>query len=106
MQHASRPEILFKRFGKTLALNGVGCEADHGTLSGLPGPNSAHNTTAVRILSSHIPPDAGPAADGGFGITRSGHSSRGLIGPTGRGAAADGEPTGAWNLLRHGRLSA
>ena len=47
---------LTKRFGDTVALDGVDLAAREGTVLGVLGPNGAGKTTAVRILATLLPP--------------------------------------------------
>ena len=50
---------LVKRFGKTLAVDGVDLAVPPGTVLGLLGPNGAGKTTVVRMLATLLRPDAG-----------------------------------------------
>ncbi len=51
-------DSLTKRYRSTIALDGVGFQADGGVL-GLLGPNGAGKTTLLRILATTLAPDAG-----------------------------------------------
>lgn len=50
-----------KRFGKTVALDGLDLEVSTGEVHGFLGPNGAGKTTAIRILLGLIRQDAGQA---------------------------------------------
>jgi oleandomycin transport system ATP-binding protein len=104
MDHAIWAEGLVKRFGETTALDGVDLGVRTGTVLGLLGPNGVGKTTAVRVLSTLLIPDAGHARVGGYDVVRDGHQVRQLIGLTGQYAAVDEMLTGAENLLLIGRL--
>src|SRR3982750_2601350 len=69
-------EGLVKRFGATTALDGVDLTVAEGSVLGLLGPNGAGKTTVVRILTTLLRADVGPAEGGGLGV----------------GCAADGGP--------------
>ncbi len=71
---------LVKRFGKTLALDGVDLTARKGTVLGLLGPNGAGKTTVVRCLATLLRPDAGTASVLGYDAQRDAHQVRQLIG--------------------------
>jgi energy-coupling factor transporter ATP-binding protein EcfA2 len=90
MSQAILAEGLVKRFGQTMALDGVDLALDTGTVLGVLGPNGAGKTTAVRILATLLRPDAGHA--------------RSLVGLTGQYASVDESLTGAENLRLIGRL--
>src|ERR687883_267935 len=79
---------LTKRFGDTVALDGVDLAAREGTVLGVLGPNGAGKTTAVRILATLLRPDAG----------------RTLVGLTGQYASVDEDLTGTQNLVMIGQL--
>jgi oleandomycin transport system ATP-binding protein len=95
---------LVKRFGKTLAVDGVDLAVRPGTVLGLLGPNGAGKTTVVRMLATLLRPDAGFARVCGADIVRQAHRVRELIGLTGQYAAVDEDLTGFENLLLIGRL--
>jgi ABC-2 type transport system ATP-binding protein len=48
-----------KRFGATLAVNGLDLEVPRGSVCGFLGPNGAGKTTTIRMIMSIIYPDAG-----------------------------------------------
>src|SRR2546428_559507 len=52
---------LKKRFGDVVALDGISFSVPTGTVFGLLGPNGAGKTTAIRILTTIIGSDEGPA---------------------------------------------
>jgi oleandomycin transport system ATP-binding protein len=104
MSYAIQAEGLVKRFGKTVALDGVDLAARTGSVLGVLGPNGAGKTTAVRILATLIRPEAGRASVGGYDVQRDAHKVRQLIGLTGQYASVDEDLTGFENLLMIGRL--
>ncbi|MFI7114902.1 ATP-binding cassette domain-containing protein [Amycolatopsis sp. NPDC049868] len=96
---------LVKKFGRTVALDGVDLAVRTGTVIGVLGPNGAGKTTMVRILATLLRPDAGSATVAGFDVVADPVPVRGLIGLTGQYASVDGDLTGTENLLLIGRLS-
>src|SRR3954471_16358124 len=104
MTYAIQAEGLVKRFGETVALDGVDLAVRTGTVLGLLGPNGAGKTTAVRILTTLLRPDGGRATVGGHDVVREAHVARQLMGLTGQYAAVDETLTGLENLLFIGRL--
>jgi ABC-2 type transport system ATP-binding protein len=50
---------LTKRFGATVALDGVSFDVATGEVLGLLGPNGAGKTTAMRVITCYIPADEG-----------------------------------------------
>ena len=95
---------LVKRFGQTLAVDGVDLAVPPGKVLGLLGPNGAGKTTVVRMLATLLRPDAGYARVGGADIVTQADRVRELIGLTGQYAAVDETLTGVENLLFIGRL--
>ncbi|MFE5485827.1 ABC transporter ATP-binding protein [Streptomyces sp. NPDC056527] len=81
MSYAIRAEGLVKRYGDTVALDGVDLELRVGEVRALLGPNGAGKTTAVRILATLEQPDAGGATIGGHDLVRDRARVRELIGP-------------------------
>ena len=95
---------LVKRYGDTVAVDGVDLEVRRGSVLGLLGPNGAGKTTVVRILATLVRQDAGAARICGYDTTRDAHQVRQLIGVTGQDASVDEALTGEQNLLMVGRL--
>ncbi|GAA2448991.1 daunorubicin resistance protein DrrA family ABC transporter ATP-binding protein [Actinomadura vinacea] len=104
MEYLIRAEGLRKRFGETLALDGVDLAARPGTVLGVLGPNGAGKTTAVRVLATLLRPDAGRAEVCGYDVVRDPARVRAMIGLTGQYASVDEELTGAENLVMIARL--
>ncbi|KAA9152412.1 ATP-binding cassette domain-containing protein [Amycolatopsis acidicola] len=104
MSLAIQAEGLVKRFGDTVALNGVDLEVPTGKVVGVLGPNGAGKTTAVRILATLLRPDAGHATVGGYDVLRDPVRVRGLIGLTGQYASVDEDLSGTENMVLIGRL--
>jgi oleandomycin transport system ATP-binding protein len=104
MNYAIQAEGLVKRFGETVALDGVDFAAKTGSVLGVLGPNGAGKTTAVRILATLLRPDEGRAAVDGHDVVRDAHQVRQLIGLTGQYASVDEMLTGTENLVMIGRL--
>ena len=101
---AIRAEGLVKRFGSTVALDGLDLAVEHGTVLCLLGPNGAGKTTAVRILATLLTPDAGRAEVTGYDVVRDADRLRAHFGLTGQYAAIDEYLTGHENLEMFGRL--
>jgi oleandomycin transport system ATP-binding protein len=104
MTNAIQAEGLVKRFGETVALDGVDFTVRTGTVLGMLGPNGAGKTTAVRILATLLRPDRGRATVGGYDVVTDAHRVRQLVGLTGQYASVDEMLTGIENLTMLGRL--
>lgn len=65
-----RIDGLRKRFGETLALDGLSLSVRAGEISGLIGPDAAGKTTAMRIACGLLKPDEGSARVMGFDCVR------------------------------------
>lgn len=61
MSHAISVRGLVKRYGSTVALDGMDMDVATGEIHGFLGPNGAGKTTALRILLGLIKADAGTA---------------------------------------------
>jgi ABC-2 type transport system ATP-binding protein len=82
---------LRKRFGRTVALNGLSIEVEEGDVYGFLGPNGAGKTTSMRILATLLRPDSGTASVLGHDVVREATEVRPLIGymPDSSGAYRD-----------------
>src|SRR6188508_3431850 len=95
---------LTKRFGATLALDGVDLAAREGTVLGVLGPNGAGKTTAVRVLATLLQADAGRATIDGYDVVKDAAAVRRTVGLTGQYASVDEDLTGTQNLVLIGQL--
>ncbi|WP_156755086.1 ATP-binding cassette domain-containing protein [Actinokineospora pegani] len=101
---AIEAEGLVKRFGETVALDGVDLAVPRGKVLGVLGPNGAGKTTAVRVLATLLRADEGRAVVGGFDVVEQATAVRGLVGLTGQYASVDEDLSGAENLVLIGKL--
>jgi ABC-2 type transport system ATP-binding protein len=97
-------EGVTRRFGATLALDGLDLRVPTGTICGVLGPNGAGKTTAVRILTTLLLPDSGTVRVAGFDAVREPTEVRYRIGLAGQTAALDEKITARDNLRMFGRL--
>ena len=95
---------LVKRFGDTVAVDGVSLDVPEGTVLGLLGPNGSGKTTTVRMLTTLLVPDAGRATVAGYDLAERPMAVRAAIGLTGQYAAVDDRLTGRENLELLGGL--
>jgi oleandomycin transport system ATP-binding protein len=105
MTYSIIAEGLMKRFGDTVALDGIDLAVRTGSVFGLLGPNGAGKTTAVRILATLLRPDGGHATVCGHDVVSHAHQVRQLSGLTGQYASVDETLTGLENLILIGRLT-
>jgi ABC-2 type transport system ATP-binding protein len=96
---------LRKRFGQTVALDGIDLEVPEGSILGVLGPNGAGKTTAVRILTTLSIPDDGSARVAGHDVVSEADEVQRKIGVTAQDATLDEVLTGRENLVMIGRLS-
>jgi ABC-2 type transport system ATP-binding protein len=73
-------ENLTKRFGETLAVDGLNMDIAEGEVFGFLGPNGAGKTTTVRMLTSLIGPTSGSAMVAGFTLGRQDTEIRRTVG--------------------------
>jgi ABC-2 type transport system ATP-binding protein len=95
---------LVKRFGKTVALNGVDLVAEEGEILAILGPNGAGKTTFVRAIATLIKPDEGSLRVFGHDVVREQEAVRQTIGLAGQFAAVEEAMTGRENLEMVARL--
>jgi ABC-2 type transport system ATP-binding protein len=61
---------LFKKYGKTLALNNASLHVEEGTIHGLIGPNGSGKSTTIKILSTLVRPNQGDVSIGGIPLKK------------------------------------
>ncbi len=101
---AVRATGLLRRFGSTLAVNGLDLCVQPGEIYGFLGPNGAGKSTVVRILCTLLQPSAGTASVAGYDVTKDPQSVRVRIGVALQDAALDDRQTGRELLTLQGRL--
>ncbi|MEU0545811.1 ATP-binding cassette domain-containing protein [Nocardia sp. NPDC005978] len=104
MPDAVVAEGLVKKYGRTVALDGLDLSVPEGTVTALLGPNGAGKTTTVRVLTTLLIPDAGRATVSGVDVLKEPQLLRSRIGASGQYAAVDEYLTGFENLEMVGRL--
>jgi ABC-2 type transport system ATP-binding protein len=95
---------LRKRFGKTVALDGLDLVAEPGQVLAVLGPNGAGKTTFVSTVATLIRPDAGELRVAGHDVRREPQAVRRTIGLAGQYAAVEPAMTGRENLQMVARL--
>ena len=79
---------LRKRFGPTLALDGMSFTVGPGQVTGFVGPNGAGKSTTMRVILGLDAADQGSALIGGRPVPEPAASAEPGRGPAGRGRAA------------------
>jgi ABC-2 type transport system ATP-binding protein len=95
---------LVKKFGDTVAVDGVTFSQPRGTVLGLLGPNGAGKTTTVRMLATLTRPTSGTGSVAGHDILREPEAVRRSMGLTGQAATVDELLTGRENIWLIGSL--
>ncbi|MFC3228100.1 ATP-binding cassette domain-containing protein [Marinibaculum pumilum] len=95
---------LAKRFGSTVAVDGLDLSVRAGSIYGLLGPNGAGKTTTVRLLATLLRPDAGQVTVLGHDVVRAPQEVRRRIALTGQFASVDETLSGRENLVLLARL--
>jgi ABC-2 type transport system ATP-binding protein len=95
---------LTKRYGKTMALDGLDLTAQHGQVVAVLGPNGAGKTTFVRIVATLLACDEGALHVAGHDARRDPDAVRRAIGLAGQFAAIEPAMTGRENLEMVARL--
>ena len=93
-----------KRFGRSVALDGLELVAERGVILAVLGPNGAGKTTFVRCIATLIKPDEGTLRVFGHDVVRESHYVRSSIGLAGQFAAVEPAMTGRENLDMVARL--
>jgi ABC-2 type transport system ATP-binding protein len=95
---------LRKRFGRTVALDGLDLVAEPGQVLAVLGPNGAGKTTFVRTVATLLRPDGGELRVAGHDVRRQPAAVRRVIGLAGQSAAVEPAMTGRENLYLVARL--
>ena len=95
---------LVRRFGDTVAVDGVDLSIDAGEIFGFLGPNGAGKSTTVRMLTTLLSPNGGSARVAGFDVESDTEQVRLRIGVALQESALDPKQTGREILDLQGRL--
>jgi ABC-2 type transport system ATP-binding protein len=95
---------LTRRFGDLTAVDAMSITVNAATMFGLLGSNGAGKTTAIKMLTTLLPPTSGTATVAGFDISREASAVRRAIGYVPQMISADGSLTGYENLLIFAKL--
>jgi len=95
---------LTRRFGDLIAVDAMSIHVQAGHVFGLLGSNGAGKTTAIKMLTTLLPPTTGTATVAGFDIRRQASKVRRAIGYVPQLISADGNLTGYENLLIFAKL--
>jgi ABC-2 type transport system ATP-binding protein len=90
---------LTRRFGTIVAVDAISIEVQAGQMFGLLGSNGAGKTTAIKMLTTLLPPTSGTATVAGIDICREASNIRRAIDHAPQMISADGNLTGYENLL-------
>ena len=93
-----------KRFGASLALQGVNLQLASGKCLGLVGPNGAGKTTLLKILSTLTMPSSGTVTIAGHDASRAAERIRPLLGVLSHRTFLYGHLTASENLHFYGRM--
>jgi ABC-2 type transport system ATP-binding protein len=95
---------LTRHFGDLIAVNALTIQVEASQIFGLLGSNGAGKTTAIKMLTTLLPPTSGTATVAGFDIRTQAARVRRLIGYVPQMISADGTLTGYENLLIFAKL--
>jgi len=95
---------LTRRFGKLTAVDNLTIQVQAGQIVGLLGSNGAGKTTAIKMLTTLLPPTAGTATVAGFDVRTQAARVRRAIGYVPQLISAEGTLTGYENLLIFAKL--
>lgn len=71
---------LTKKYGETLAVNGISFEIKKGEIVGLLGPNGAGKSTTIRMITCYLNPTSGSATVAGYDIEKDTRKIKKIIG--------------------------
>ena len=104
MHAALQTRRLTRRFGETVAVDGIDLDVAAGEIYGFLGPNGAGKSTTVRMLTTLLLPSSGTATVAGFDVRDGADMVRLRIGVALQDAALDPKQTGRELLDLQGRL--
>lgn len=104
MTAALETHELTRRFGDTVAVDGIDLRIEAGEIYGFLGPNGAGKSTMLRMLTTLLKPSSGSASVAGYDIERQPEPIRLRIGVALQEAALDPKQTGRELLDLQGRL--
>ncbi|HEY0521588.1 MAG TPA: ATP-binding cassette domain-containing protein [Ilumatobacteraceae bacterium] len=104
MSSALEARHLTRRFGETMAVDGIDLDVASGEIYGFLGPNGAGKSTTVRMLTTLLLPTSGTAIVAGFDVRDDADKVRLRIGVALQEAALDPKQTGREILDLQGRL--
>jgi ABC-2 type transport system ATP-binding protein len=96
---------LVKKFGDTVAVDGVSFSVPQGSVLGVLGPNGAGKTTTVRMLTTMSQPTSGTGRVAGHDVRTDPDAVRRSMGLTGQSATVDELLTGRENIRLIGRFA-
>ena len=96
---------LTKRFGETVAVDGVSFHIRRGETYGLLGPNGAGKTTTMRLVSGLSPLTAGELTVAGMDVTREPREVRNVLGVVTQQDGLDTDLNAKDNLVAYGFLA-
>ena len=93
-----------KRYGRTIALDGIDLEIQRGQRYAILGPNGAGKTTLIHILCTILQPDTGSALIDGYDVVKQPRHARRRLGVVFQEPSLDTRLTVGENLDFHGRI--
>jgi ABC-2 type transport system ATP-binding protein len=96
--------LLTKKFGKFVAVDGLTLTIEKGEIFGLLGPNGAGKTTTIKMLNTLLPPTSGWAKVAGYDVVKDPKKIQAIIGYVPQMLSAEGSITGYENLLIFSKL--
>ena len=102
---AIRAQVLTKRYGATIAVQGIDLAIPRGCFFGLLGPNGAGKTSTIHMLSTLLRPTSGQAWVAGYAVNGQSLAVRGSIGVVFQDPALDRSLSAAENVRFAGRLN-
>ncbi len=97
-------KALSRRFGNLIAVDSISLCVKAGEVFGLLGSNGAGKTTAIKMLTTLLPPSSGDALVAGLSIKTQSVGVRRAIGYVPQAVSVDGSLTGYENLLIFAKL--